>query len=112
MANEALDAAFKVVVHFAAVAFIEEVEPDGLGQEGVLPQPFGLDLEVEIDAFEDLPVGPEPDSRAVTAGRRQARPRKVVQGHAAGILLAVDAAGVLLALGSRIRHHFNHHLLG
>ena len=47
-----------------AIALIEQVEPDALGQIGVEAQPFGFDLEVEIDAFEDRVIREEADSGA------------------------------------------------
>ena len=89
------------------------MEPDALRQVGVLAQALGLDLEVELDAFEDAGVGLEADSRAGAA-----RPfcagsgSSSVSGHAAGVLLLVDLAGVLLALRLRVRDDLDPHLLG
>src|SRR5438445_971378 len=59
MTDEALNTAFEMERHFAAIAVVGEGDPNALGQIGVLAEALEENVEVEFDIGEDVPVGEE-----------------------------------------------------
>jgi len=57
--HEALDAALEVEREIAAVALVEEANPDALDQVGALAQTLGERREVVVELGEDLAIGQE-----------------------------------------------------
>ncbi len=109
VADEAGDAAFEVEVHLAVVALVDEVDPDALGQVGVLAEALDERLEVVVEGVEDLAVRQEAGDGAAGGAGAVADLVGVPGlldllhlglGVAAGVLLAVDLA-VLVHLHPR-----------